>query len=115
MIEAGRLRHRIEIQDYVGEVKDSNGNDVRNYTVFAANVPAEIVDKGGRALFIAQQSFAEAEAVINIRFLPGLTDKMRVYHAAEDTYYDILNVGRGGSDRRSDMQLICRTGVTDER
>jgi len=115
MIDAGRLRHRIEIQDYPGEQQDTHGDDVRDYFAFATDVPAEIVDKGGRALFIAQQTFAEANALITIRHLAGITDKMRVYYAAEEKYYDILNVGHDGDSRRSDMQLICRTGLIDQR
>lgn len=111
---AGRLRQRIEIQDYIGGLQDSHGDDIRDYFPFARNVPAEIVDKGGRALFVAQQSFAEANALITIRYLSGITDRMRVYYAEEDRYYDILNVGRGAESRRSEIQLICRSGVVVE-
>lgn len=111
MIEAGRLRHRIEIQDYVGLVQDSNGNDVRNYTAFASNVPADIVPMRGRELFAAQQEFSEATVRIEMRYLAGMTDKMRIVH--EGVYYGIVSIV-DVEMRHAKFIVYCKAGVTDE-
>lgn len=111
-MDAGRLRYVIEIQDYT-EAQDSNGDDVRDYSTFAT-VRADIVSGRGRELFLAQQQFAEAEAIISTRYLAGVSERMRVYHAQEDKYYDILNASPGGRGRLEDLVLICKTGLSDE-
>lgn len=111
-MQAGRLRHRVEIQDFTVE-RDSNNDDVKTYSTLAT-VPAEIISTGGRELFRAQQTFAEATAVINIRYLAGVSERMRVYHAAESTYYDILAAQHDDKSRRESLSLICKTGLSDE-
>ena len=111
-MEAGRLRHRVEVQDYVGEEKDSNGNDVRNYTTFASNIPAEIVPMRGRELFAAQQEFSEADVRIGMRYLAGMTDKMRIVH--EGVYYGIVSIV-DVEMRHVEFVVYCKAGVTDER
>lgn len=113
MIDAARLRYVVEIQDYVPGQQDSNGDDIRDYSVFAT-VHADIASKGGRELYAAQQQFAEANAVITIRYLAGIEERMRIYHAAEATYYNIINIAPGGLGRREDIQIICKTGVSEE-
>lgn len=111
-MQAGRLRYSVEIQDYT-QAQDSNGDDIRDYFEFAT-VRADIVSKGGRELYAAQQQFAEANAVITIRYLEGVEERMRIYHAAEATYYDILNVAPGGRGRRAELLIICKTGALED-
>lgn len=111
-MDAGRLRHRVEIQDFTIE-RDSNNDDVKTYSTFAT-VFADIVTTGGRELFNAQQQFAEATAIIKTRYIAGVSERMRVYHAAESTYYDILSVRPDDKSRRESLTLICRTGISDE-
>lgn len=116
-MEAGRLRYVVEIQSYT-TVRDSNENDVRQYNGAPggdppfASVHADIVTTGGRELFAAQQQFAEANAVITMRYVDGVNERMRVYHPAEDIYYDILNAQPSGRGRREWLTLICRTGIS---
>ena len=111
-MQAGPMRHRIQIQDYTVN-RDSANDDVRSYFVFAM-AWAEINTTGGRELFAAQQQFAEATALIRMRYIPGVSERMRVYHAAESTYYDILSVRPDDKSRRETLTLICRTGISDE-
>lgn len=111
-MDAGRLRHRVEIQDFTIE-RDSNNDDVKTYSTFAT-VFADIVTTGGRELFSAQQQFAEATALIKCRHLAGISERMRVYHAAESTYYDILSAQPDENSRREWLTLICKTGISDE-
>ena len=113
MIEAGKLRHRIDLESYV-DSQDSHGDDVKDWTTFAASIPAEIVGSGGRELFRAQQTFPEANAVIKIRYLAGVDTRMRVYHPAEGVYYNVLNVGHDDDSRREALILTCQSGVSDD-
>jgi SPP1 family predicted phage head-tail adaptor len=108
-VEAGRLRHIVEIQTYAVGL-DSNGDEARTYTTFAT-VHAEIVPMRGRELFAAQQEFAEVDVRISMRYRPGVTTNMRVLH--ENVYYDIVSV-IDVEMRHVDIVLYCKAGITDE-
>jgi SPP1 family predicted phage head-tail adaptor len=109
VIEAGRLRHVIQIQTYTVDV-DANGDEARTYTTFAS-VHADIVPMRGRELFAAQQEFSEANVRIEIRYTPGITEHMRAY--SEGVYYDIVSVVDVDM-RHVHLILYCKAGITDE-
>jgi SPP1 family predicted phage head-tail adaptor len=114
VIEAGKLRHLVEIQGFT-TAQDSSGDDVKTYADGSgafAHVHAEIKTLRGRELIAAQTEFAEADVQITIRYLDGLTERMRVLH--DGIYYDILNVNDIERLHRV-MVLTCKTGVADDR
>lgn len=119
-MEAGRLRHLIEIQSYVEAQDPSSGDDTKTWNGYPTETPpfakarAEIVTSGGRELFAAQQQLAEADAIIKIRFIAGVNERMRVYHKAEDVFYNVLNVRPDDRSRREFIILICSTGVLED-
>jgi len=115
-MDAGLLRHVVEIQNYTMS-QNSSGDDVKTYGTGAdafATVHAQIITSGGRELYAAQQQFAEANAVIKMRYLAGVTERMRVYHAADGVYYNILNVRTDDVSRREALILTCQTGLSDD-
>jgi len=116
MIDAGLLRHVVELQDYTMS-QNSSGDDVKTYGTGSsafATVHAQIITSGGRELYAAQQQFAEANAIIKMRYLAGVMERMRVYHAADNAYYDILNVRTDDVSRREFLVLTCKTGLSDD-
>jgi SPP1 family predicted phage head-tail adaptor len=115
-VNAGELRHIVEIQDYVN-TQDASGDDIRSYGIGSsafATVHASIKTLRGRELYAAQQLFAEADVEIRIRYRYGVTERMRVYHQHEGAYYDILNVN-DVERRHEEMILTCKTGPSTER
>jgi SPP1 family predicted phage head-tail adaptor len=107
------LRHYVEIQDYTEE-QDSSGDLVKGFgegSQAYAVVRASIRTLRGRELLAAQSTYAEADAEIRIRYLDGVSERMRVKHG--DTYYDILNVD-DVERRHIEMILTCRTGLADD-
>lgn len=116
MIAAGLLRHLVEIQDY-RMTQNTSGDDVKTYGTGSsafATVYAQIITSGGRELYAAQQQFAEANAIIKMRYVAGVTERMRVYHAADGVYYNILNARTDDVSRREFLVLTCQTGLSEE-
>lgn len=110
-MRAGRLRHRITIQQLVAGSPDQRGTgepdeawtDVT--TVWGAVEPLQ-----GRALWAAQERHAEVSVSVRIRYLAGVTAKMRVVF--ENRYYEIEAV-IDNRERHVEMELLCREGVSD--
>lgn len=75
MTAAGRLRHRIELQERSEEQSDS-GEVVEKYLT-AATVWGEVLDAGAREVFRAQQTDPEVTAIVRIRWRSGVRPEMR--------------------------------------
>ena len=107
---AGQLRHLVTIQSYV-ENKDSTGQPIRSYSTFADNVWARVSPLRGLEMNRANEKFAVATTEIEIRYLPGVEETMRVLH--ENTFYDIIDV-LDVDMRHINMILTCKSGLSDE-
>ena len=82
MLNAGRLRHRITI-DEPTETQDAiTGAVTVTWAPLWESVPAEIVPRSGREFLAAQQLQAEVTTAITFRFRCGLTPKLRIRHGA---------------------------------
>lgn len=90
------IQHKTDTQTY-GEV-------ITTWSNFAV-VWALIEPTVGREYFAAQQIVDEALFKITIRYLDGVTTKMRVLFNGE--YYDIRDVGNP-STKNLHLELICR-------
>ena len=75
-MRAGRLRYKVTIQE-VAETTDSYGSFTESWTTYGT-VWAEIDPPKGREYFAAGQKQAEVTTRIRIRYLSGVTPKMRV-------------------------------------
>lgn len=109
-MRAGRLRHRVTIQQLVAASPDQYGtgepdegwSDVA--TVWASVEPLQ-----GKALFAAQEMHADVEVSIRLRYRSGITEKMRVVF--ESRFYEIVAV-IDNQERHIELQLLCREGVS---
>ena len=98
-MKVGRMRYRIKIQSPSDET-DIYANPKDEWTVFK-EVWADIVPVSGREYFAAQQAMSETQLKIYIRYLEGITQKMRIMHG--DVAYEILTVL---GDKRSGMLTL---------
>ncbi len=107
MIRSGALRNRLVIEQ-VTETRDGFGQAIETWATFAT-VWGSLEPLGGRERFLAAQTHAEATYRSRIRFLEGLTPKMRVRFA--DKLYNITHIADDG--RRRELVLDLVEGLTD--
>lgn len=117
-MDAGKLRHLVEIQDYT-VTQDSSGDEPKTFgegsNAFAV-VNASIRTLGGREIERAQQIFATAEVEIRTRYISGVNAGMRVKHddGSVVTYYNVLNVD-DVERRHVELVLLCESGYSDDK
>lgn len=76
-IAAGRLRHRIDIQERV-ESRDTSGGVVVTWATLHASVPAEFTPLSVREFIASQAMQAQTVARVRLRYRAGLTADMRI-------------------------------------
>lgn len=108
-MQAGRLRHRVTIEQ-VTETRDEFGGVETSWAALHSAVPAEIVPLSGREFIAAQSAQAGVTARITVRFMAGLTPKMRIKHGSD--IYNIEAVLPDPTLRRH-LTLMCSTGVNN--
>ena len=104
----GQYRHYITIQQRVDAV-DGFGQPQPTWSTFA-QVFAAVEPLNGREFFAANQFETEVTVRIKIRYLSGVTTKMRVNWSGK--VYDIKSI-INISERDKIMQLMCREGTND--
>lgn len=113
-MRAGKLKQRVSIQHWLvgSPARSETGEALGDWVDLYEDLPAEWVTLTGRALFAAQEHHAEVRGIWRIRWMDGITEKMRVVD--NGLYYDILWVppyDRKG--RHAEMELECSQGVRD--
>ncbi len=117
-MEAGRLRHRITLQERVTS-QDEHGDPVVTWTSWAEIVPAEIVPVSGREFLAGQGIVGQVTTKIRIRWRPGVVETMRALHtvdAGSPGRVDIYNIAAVLPDPDSGrvfVWLMCARGVND--
>ena len=106
-MRAGTMRHKVVIQQNVPTEKDSYGAEVDNWTDYAT-VWASIEPARGREFWESQQVNAEVTGRIRIRYLGGITPKMRVKHG--NRIFDIVSV-INPEERNRELQLMVKESV----
>ena len=106
-MKSGALRHRLTIQ-HVTEARDSLGQAIETWSQFAV-VYGSIEPMSGRERFLSAQTQAEATYRSRIRWLSGLTAKMRI--SFNEKIYDITYIADDG--RRRELVLDLVEGLTD--
>lgn len=86
-MRAGKLRHRIAIQENQSQQDPTTGEMVDNWVVFAEKVPAEIAPLSGREFVASKSEQSKTTARITIRYRQGITSAMRILH--KDRIYNI--------------------------
>ena len=105
-MRAGRLRHQIVIQ-ICAATPDGAGAEVKTWSTFAT-LQASYEPLMGKELFAAQQEQARATTRFRVRFVAGITPKMRV--SFDNRLFNIESVidpyGRG-----RELHLMCAEDV----
>lgn len=102
-MRAGKLRHRISIQRVI-ETQESSYNEPTGQWVLFAEVSASIVPLSGRELIRAKQVELETDTEITIRYLDGLSPKMRIVY--RDRVFEILSI-INTEERNRELRLLC--------
>ena len=107
---AYRLRHRVSVQELV-EVQDTNtGSVTYSWEDFISDVPAEVLTGIGKEFVSSGATQGEITARINMRWFPGLTQKMRI--VLDTNTYNILSI-ETDITARQEYRLKCSSGVSD--
>jgi len=102
MIEAGQFRHRVSVQQLAGG-QDETGQEEAGWAEIAQRW-ASIEPLSGREFFQGKQLEAEVTVRIRMRYLRGLTPKMRVvYGARAFDVQHVINV----EERNRELELLC--------
>lgn len=88
-LDAGRLRHRIDIQEKLTE-QYSNGDPIEFWVNRWINVPAEVIPLSAKEFIAAKVVQSKITARITIRYRSGLDASMRILFRGK--YYDIAGV-----------------------
>lgn len=102
-MRAGKLRHEVTIEQY-SESVSTKGDPVKSWSDFATGVWASIEPVSGREAFISQQLLASVTHVVRLRYLSGVSPKMRVKYGSR---YFRIEVVRDLEERDREMVLAC--------
>ena len=106
-MQAGRLRHRVQIQEYV-TTQDSETGSVSEAWATVAEVWAEVMPMSGREFVAAQMPTPGVTTRITIRHVDGVDASMRVLHGS--MIYNIKAVLADPTLLRH-LTLMCEQGV----
>lgn len=109
-VRAGRLRHRVSIEDQVSG-QDSDGAQTLEWLQVATGVPAEITDMSARDQFAAQAVQSKATVRIKMRYWPDLLPRMRILHRT--TVYNIEGIIVDPDSRIRYMHALCSAGLNE--
>lgn len=103
MMQAGRLRHRIQIKTPV-EARNSYGERIVTWSTLAT-VWASVEPLRGREFLDAEQVQAEISHRVRMRYYPGILPNYRVVFGGRVLEIQaVINV----NERNREMQLMCK-------
>lgn len=107
-MEAGKLRHRLVIQQDSGTTQDASGQTTSNWTELLT-VWASVQPVNGLERWRANQMQAETTHLITIRYLEAVTTKMRGLFQGTRTleFLSVLNV----DERNIEIQIQAKERV----
>lgn len=109
-MESQAYRHRVTIEEKI-ETQDTETGDVSDYWFpLYEDVPASVLTGPGREFIAAAAKQAETTARIAFRWLPGITQNMRVLW--DGRVFDIAEIASDLTGRR-ELRLRCTDGVND--
>ena len=107
-MRAGELRHQLTIEQ-AQEARDAFGAAVVTWVAFAT-VPGKVEALAGQEQFLDHQTKPEGTDRATIRYLDGLTEKMRVVH--DGVPYNILRIS-DPDGRKIQQVLLMQRGLAD--
>lgn len=102
-MNAGKLRHRVELQEVSGS-QDSFGESLRTYATYAT-VWASVEPLQGRELELAQQVSAETNHKITIRYNSNVDTEHRIVFSGR--VFELTSV-INPSERNEHLVLFCK-------
>jgi SPP1 family predicted phage head-tail adaptor len=111
MLDAGKLRHRVDIEQQTYTQNSQTGEMTLTWTTFAQSIPASIEPLSAREFIQAAAVQSDVTTRIVIRYRTGVTAAMRIKHGA--TLYNIRGVLPDKVTGREYITLPCSEGVSD--
>jgi SPP1 family predicted phage head-tail adaptor len=109
MLQAGKLRHRVTLQQQVAGSPQRTASGQRDVAwTDVATVWASIEPLSGRRLESAQATWPKVSVEIRIRYRAGVVAGMRAVHSG--LYYPI-EVALDPELRRIELRLMCSQGA----
>ena len=102
-MQAGKLRHRIELQTST-DSQNATGENIQSWAK-TADLWASIEDLSGRELLLAQQVEAEVTTRVVIRYRAGVTAKQRIVSGSRTLEIESV-IDSEGRERR--LELLCK-------
>ncbi|HDZ39249.1 MAG TPA: head-tail adaptor protein [Marinobacter sp.] len=100
-MQAGQLRHRVEVQ--ASSEANSRGNTTKTWTT-EVTIWAGIEPLSGRELIEAQEVVADATHRVKIRYLADVTPKKRFLFGTRELYIEsVQNI----DERNRELVLTC--------
>ena len=103
-MRAGRLNRRITIQEPT-ESQGTTGQAVPSWATYRT-VWAEVKQRTGKESFDADQMVAETNTIFKIRYLTGLTRKMRISYGGD--YYGIESIAEIGFKEGHEIRAVAQ-------
>lgn len=110
MIQAGKLRHRVILQNPV-ETQDQTTGAVIVSWQDIATLWSRIQPLSAREFIAAQAEASKVTTRITIRYRADISAKMRFYHAAKNQYYNIEGVLADEDSGLEYIILPCSEGI----
>jgi SPP1 family predicted phage head-tail adaptor len=107
MIAAGKLRHRITIQQPAITQDAQTGEITEGWSTFAANLPAAIEPLSARDFIQSAAMQSEITTRITVRYLAGIKPAMRIVDAATGSIYNIRGVLSDKDSGRAYITMPC--------
>lgn len=102
-MRAGRLRHRVTIEQKA-VTRDSVGGQTVSWTTVAASLPAEVEPISGREFVELRAAQADISIRFRLRYRSGITPAMRVQWDG-NAYGIVEAINVRGMNR--ELQLMC--------
>lgn len=107
MIEAGKLRHRLTIQQF-SVAKNSYGEDIKTWTDYHS-CWGSVEPLIGREFWDSQQIVPEVETRMRIRYKSGIGPTMRISY--DDRIFEILGI-KNPDERNIMLELMVKENPT---
>ncbi len=91
-LAAGRLRHRVILQEAVESQDPVTGALDAAYWQDVAKLWAEIVPLSAKEFIVAQAEGNKVTARITLRYRSDINPRMRLFHEAKGVYYNIEGI-----------------------
>lgn len=106
-MKAGRLRHRLRVEQRTFGAQDPETGDVaKSWTTLYADVPAEVSPLSAREFLSAQALQSQVSARITLRPLPGIDAACRFVGLSAPYEGRIFNIAGVLEDRRTGEQFV---------